>query len=314
LTARPLNPYADISGKRAFRGTLHSHSLSADARVSPAEAKRRFLERGFHFVGLTDHDRRWPQLPWTDADWDASEPGRFIVLRGYEATGPGWHVNVVGHFPQPMPQRAGEGSFVEEALAHDAFVFLNHPAADRIAADTVLAHSQLGRVHGLEVYSGPRATPAEGADWRQGFSEGLWDDLLSAGLRVWGLANPDCHTWDEPQPDGPFNGYNVVFAEDLTAPALMSALKRGCFYATTGIEIDHLCVTSDRIEVVCSGASQVRFIGRGGRVLAVAEGDRGVYDVRGDEGYVRVEIIGSTPVFPGFLEPAHKAWTQPITW
>lgn len=312
MNREAMNPYADLAGKNAYRGTLHSHSVSAHARVSPSEAKRKFLRNGFHFIGLTDHDRRWPEVPWLADEWAQSEPGRFVVLRGYEAGGEGWHVNSIGYFPEPMPTRAGRGPFVREALAAGGFVFLNHPAADGVSARSVLEHDELRRIEGIEVYSGLRASPAGGTDWRRGFSEQVWDELLAAGLRIWSLANPDCHTWDESQPDGPFNGYNVVFAESLTKTAIVSALKAGRFYATTGVEVDYVEANPRRISVACSAACEIRFIGSRGRLLATTAGPEATYEVRGEEAYVRAEVVAREPIFPGFTEPRHKAWLQPL--
>ncbi|MEJ1963680.1 MAG: hypothetical protein WDO56_19815 [Gammaproteobacteria bacterium] len=46
-----------------------------------------------------------------------------------------------------------------------------------------------------------------------------------------------------------------------------------------------------------------RFIGKGGRVLAEVRGHQPHYLIRGDEGYVRADIVDSN---------GNRAWTQPV--
>jgi hypothetical protein len=48
---------------------------------------------------------------------------------------------------------------------------------------------------------------------------------------------------------------------------------------------------------------QVQFIGQGGKVLKTLTTSPAVYDVQGNEGYVRAKVVESNGQF---------AWTQPI--
>ena len=101
----------------------------------------------------------------------------------------------------------------------------------------------------MEIYSGSRARAgSEGnEDGHRGLCTDVWDEALSSGRRLWGFANPDCHSYDADSDDSPLNGYNVVFAESLTEKALMDSLKRGRFYASTGVELEEISVEGDLI-------------------------------------------------------------------
>ena len=62
-------------------------------------------------------------------------------------------------------------------------------------------------------------------------------------------------------------------------------------------------VTGITITAEAASGSSLRFIGRGGQLLKAVNGSSGSYQVRGDEGYVRVEADG---------ENGTKGWSQPF--
>ena len=71
--------------------------------------------------------------------------------------------------------------------------------------------------------------------------EEVWDRLLAAGKRVYGIAVDDAHyfkrPWD-PLAPRPGRGWVVVRAPRLDAAALLASLENGDFYASTGVELD----------------------------------------------------------------------------
>ena len=66
-----------------------------------------------------------------------------------------------------------------------------------------------------------------------------WDDCLSAGRRLTGLAVDDSH-WHH---DWEGLGYVMVRARSLTESAVLRALAAGDFYSSTGPVIEDLRVT-----------------------------------------------------------------------
>lgn len=127
-----------------------------------------------------------------------------------------------------------------------------------------------------------------------------------------GFANPDCHSYDPNSNDSPFNGYNVVFAESLTEEALMNSLKRGRFYASTGIELEEISVEGNLISVNAKNSTKIKFIGNSGVELKLYQGRRGKYEINGSENYVRIELQNDTLCYSGEKTFFQTAWTQPI--
>ena len=96
-------------------------------------------------------------------------------------------------------------------------------------------------------------------------------------------------------------------AARLEARALVEAIERGEFYASTGVELSSY-EASERgvtLDVKADAWSKyrVRFIGRGGRVLEEQTQLPAKYTIRGDEGYVRAHVLESN---------GRQAWTQPV--
>jgi hypothetical protein len=107
---------------------------------------------------------------------------------------------------------------------------------------------------------------------------------------------------------GPGRGWVMVRAPRLEAGALMAALERGDFYASTGVVLDEVNATAKglAIKVQPQGVSKYRiqFIGQGGRVLSEVGDSSASYTFSGDEGYVRAKIIESN---------GRMAWVQPVS-
>jgi hypothetical protein len=140
--------------------------------------------------------------------------------------------------------------------------------------------------------------------------EEVWDRVLSSGRLIYGMAVDDAHyfkrPWDASAPS-PGHGWVFVRAAALEPRALVEALDRGDFYSSTGVVLDRIEVSKSamRIEVHATGSSKyrIRFIGRGGRLLAEAPDRAATYTFAGDEGYVRAKVLESN---------GKVAWTQPV--
>lgn len=129
----------------------------------------------------------------------------------------------------------------------------------------------------------------------------LWDRLLSNGKRLWGFANDDMHIF---QRCG--GAFNMVLATEKNADSIMTAIKRGSFYASTGIFLSSIKVEDSEITIDLSHRhipADFKFIGYNGKVLKTSTGSSANYPCKGDEGYVRVEIR---------REDGSMAWTQPF--
>ena len=134
--------------------------------------------------------------------------------------------------------------------------------------------------------------------------------MLSAGIRIFGVASDDMHQLKQPWASAsarPGQGWVVVRAARLSAESVLSALAAGDFYASTGVELSDVQATAQRLTVTVKEQSfaryTIQFIGQGGRILKEAVASPAQYDITGGEGYVRARILDSN---------GQTAWTQPV--
>ena len=160
----------------------------------------------------------------------------------------------------------------------------------------------------LEVYNGWPGANSEGGPGKHSAEE-IWDNVLSAGRVIFGVATDDAHHYSDYTHTlaNPGRGWVMVQASELTAEAIVDALATGEFYFSTGIELSELEMSEEtvrlKIEQERDYVYETRFIGKDGVILAEAEGLEPSYAPTGDEGYVRVTLRSSYGT---------RAWTQPI--
>jgi len=143
-------------------------------------------------------------------------------------------------------------------------------------------------------------------------TEARWDSVLSRGKLLFGVGDDDSHSYkpeDAENPDmaRPGRAWIWVRADTLSAEAILRALHRGDFYASTGVTLKELKVdpTQYALEITPAGDRRylTEFIGQGGKVLARSTTLRSAYRIVGGEGYVRARITDSS---------GRMAWTQPV--
>ncbi|MEO8449459.1 MAG: hypothetical protein ABI647_06705, partial [Gemmatimonadota bacterium] len=166
----------------------------------------------------------------------------------------------------------------------------------------------------LEIWNGHPLVHNEGGDESAGMEE-IWDALLSAGRRTYGIAVDDAHHFQgefAANRSNPGRGWVVIRANRLDPAELMGNLERGLFYASTGVAISRIDVTTDRValEIIATGDFKytTSFIGDGGRVLARVGGRTPSFDLTAGGvsdsrlTYVRARVDDSG---------GHHAWVQP---
>jgi hypothetical protein len=151
---------------------------------------------------------------------------------------------------------------------------------------------------GLEVYNGHYGIDSALAAGRQPYYADFWDELLSAGHRLWGFANDDFH-----DPGDFDNAFNMVLVDELSPAGVIRAAKAGRCYASTGLLLLGFVVDGTLVKVELSAPCEGRFIGPGGVVLSRSENTTFEYEV-GDEAYVRFEGEGEAGRI--FLQPLFR--------
>jgi hypothetical protein len=317
---------------RWFRGNTHAHTLNSDGDSPPDAVARWYRTHGYQFTFITDHEYN------TDADAltrMVGGPGRFLVLpaqevtqRTADATHPDGvrqaHVNALGvrTLVRPMGERNIANTTIAATYARNIAAIraaggvpqVNHPNfrwSVQLADMLDLPDSTM-----FELWNGhPDVFNLGGADTlgRAALStEALWDSLLTRGKLLFAVADDDSHSFkpedaDNPNLTRPGRGWVMVRADTLELGAILTSLRRGDFYASTGVTLKRYDATTTAIDVEIAPTGDIRylveFVGSGGRVLAKSTTHRGHYDITGSEGYVRVRISDSA---------GRRAWTQPV--
>jgi hypothetical protein len=283
-------------------------------------------------------------------------PGAFLVLQAEEITnssnGKPVHINAV-HVPGTTPIPAvPPGLTVQEiinetmrrALALEKqtgqpiLVHLNHPNFQWGVTADDLARAVEERF--FEVYNGHPSINHLGEAGRPG-DEAIWDlcnairlkELKSAPL--FGLATDDSHQYHGGS-NTPGRGWVMVKATALTGNHLVEAMRRGDFYASSGVMLQdvsydspsrtlHVSVRSEKglsyrihwigTRAACDLTAPHRADTGIGVVLGEETGPEASFVLPADLLYARAVITSSRPhPNPSFEGQFEQAWTQPVGW
>jgi len=298
---------------RWYKGNTHTHTVNSDGDSTPNEVVRWYREHGYQFLVLTDHNFL-TSVAGLQAVHGADE--QFLVVRGEEITDrfgeKPLHINGLDVSDLVTPQG---GNSVTEILQRDVDAIrkaggvphINHPNFRWAITPEELQRVRNNKL--LEIYNGHPQVNNLGGGGVRGLEE-AWDAILSAGTLLYGIAVDDAHTFKDPgNPNvaGPGRGWVMVRAPRLEARALLEAMERGDFYASTGVELSDYEATPTSIRVTVRPTAfskyRIQFIGRGGRLLSEQTEPSATYAIKGDEGYVRARVVESN---------ARMAWTQPV--
>jgi hypothetical protein len=171
-----------------------------------------------------------------------------------------------------------------------------HPAASLL---TLADAESLDAAHAVEVYNALSAWEDRGDSWH------ICDVLLGRGHRLNVYAADDAHF--QPQDPPGCAAWVQVRAESLDPDALLTALKAGHYYSSTGPEIDYIGIDDGEITIRSSPASRVLITGGipGKEVLAgeaLTECTLPL-DYFATSGYVRVTVVDAA---------GNRAWTNPL--
>lgn len=338
LTSHADQP-ASASKLKWYRGNTHAHSLNADGNAPPDAVVRYYRENGYQFVVLTEHEYITDIEP-LNALFAAKE--KFLVMSGQEVTQiliddthpeglRHAHVNAIGLNSVIMPVGSDRGIYYARGMTMSESYLRNIGAIRAAGAIPQINHpngrwsvrpSDLAEITGpflLEIWNGnPKSNNLGGANEKGESSpstEAFWDVVLSQGKTAWGVAADDSHDYKNLHnlySERPGVAWIVVRAAELTPKALMDAMLKGDFYASTGVALKDY--TADRTGITIEIKQPIdprgkddsrfltRFIGKNGTVLAEVPGLNPSYSFRGNEGYVRASILDSN---------GGRGWTQP---
>ena len=298
---------------RWYKGNTHTHTLNSDGDSSPDDVARWYRTHGYQFLVLSDHNF----LTSVDGLNDLlGADERFLLIPGEEVTdqvgGKPLHMN--GLMVQRLVAPQGGATMadaiqrdVDAIRAADGLPHLNHPNFGWAVTAADLKRVERDRL--FEIFNGHPTVNNEGGGGMPGLEE-IWDDILTSGKLLYGLATDDAHHFLDPwdaTAARPGRGWVMVRAPRLDAREIVAALGRGDFYSSTGVTLSDYSASPSEVRVVVKAEGtmrfRVRFIGREGRLLSEATANPAVYKITGSEGYVRAKVIDSN---------GHVAWTQPV--
>ena len=310
---RAMQPRQDRSAWRWYKGNTHTHTLESDGDSSPEDVTRWYKEHGYQFLVLSDHN----VLTAIDTlSRTFAQPESFLLIRGEEVTdrvdGKPLHLNGLNLpslvQPQGGPTMAAALQRNIDAIRTATGVpHVNHPNFGWALTPSDLASAERYRL--FEIHSGhPAVNTLGGGDAPS--MEAVWDRMLTAGKRVYGIAVDDAHyftrPWDATAPR-PGYGWVVVRAPRLEPAAIVQSLEEGEFYASSGIDLAAYNADAERITLRVRPLGDTRYrtrlIGPGGATLDTADGETASFALAGRRGYARVVVTDSN---------GHTAWGQPV--
>ena len=298
---------------RWFKGNTHTHTLNSDGDSTPDEVVRWYRGHGYQFLVLTDHNFL-TSVDGLNALHGADQ--KFLVIKGEEVTdrfaGKPLHINGLDVARTVAPQ--GGQSVVDvlqrnvDAIRKDHGIpHINHPNFGWAITPEELR--QVRNTTLFEIYNGHPQVNNVGGGGVPGLEE-AWDSLLSSGMMIYGIAVDDAHVFRQPgnaDVAGPGRGWVMVRAPRLDPRAIVEALDRGDFYASTGVVLQDVRADAKQLTVSVKPDAwskyRIQFIGKGGRILREATEPSSTYAFSGDEGYVRARVLESN---------GRMAWVQPV--
>lgn len=319
LVAAAAHPAA-ARQQKWYRGNTHTHTTNSDGDSSPYDVANWYRTRGYDFLFITDHDYVTDVAPLNAA---LGSQGRFLVIHGAEITDSFGelpvHVNSLN--PRYLTPHMMGGSVVETMLrnvnavrAAGGLPYVAHPSWRN--AMTAQHLKALPNFSLFEVYNAG-VTYYNHGDGTRPSVEQMWDEVLSTGKPLYGIASDDTHSLTDYNRAPPGRAWVMVRAAALTPDEIVRALARGDFYASNGATILDLKITNaglvvhtEEVEPDCETEddcfpqnSTVDFIGRDGRVLKTTTENPAQYRFAGDELYVRARVTDPNGC---------HAWTQPV--
>jgi len=249
-------------GSRWYRGDLHMHTLLSDSRLTARQLSDLARGAGLDFGIITEHNAL--TTAWCDTP--------LLVIPGVEFTSTRGHWNALGvRFFPVLLHEGGPALQTEEGMeqllrvhgGQGTVCSLNHPLLppwqwrwDDTAVDLFET---------VEILNDPtypdndRATQA---------ALDVWDALWARGQRLWGVGGADVHflPGESHVPGGPpqrvGDPTTCVWAEELSADAILAGIRRGRVYVTRGPRLDPRIEADGR---ACLPGDEVRADGGGER-------------------------------------------------
>lgn len=282
------------AGGRWYKGNTHIHTTRSDGGMTYAQVTELYAAASYDFLVAADHwvvsdVAREPEtagLLWLDG----------IELDGRDETGALYHVVCLGKVAG-ITREMGFGPALEAARQQGALLILAHPQWTGNTFDDALRWP----FDGVEVYN-------HVCRWLNGKGEAgaYWNAMLRRRPNTLTFAVDDAHL--RPEHPGWNGGWIMVNAAECTPEQIVSAIRRGNYYASTGPQIHAIRWDGRQVEVETSAVQFIRLVGPAylGQRLGNFDGRRltgARFTLPTEWSYVYLEIED---------EQGRRAWTNTL--
>lgn len=284
-----------------YKGNLHTHTNNSDGELSPKEVLEGYKKRNYDFLAITDHNKvteveEYSQKNFLILPGIEIDVGKSSLETSYHLVG----INVKREIEISLDSKAWQQMKVQEGIdflrGKGCEVILAHPYWSGLTMEELFSlEGQLG----IEVYN---STCLRGIG--KGLSSIYWDALLAKGKLSWGFAVDDAHF----RHADAYRGWIIVKASALNKESIISSVKKGLFYSSSGPKIKEVNFDGKRVYVHTSPVKTITFIcdNAKGRSIWNEDGKEfceSEFELKGEEKYLRIECIDKN---------GESAWTNPL--
>lgn len=283
----------DCSGNW-YKGCVHVHTTNGSGRLALPEAAAFYADAGYNFICVTD--KRVPidkknlgELPLLVIDG--------MELEGRDDQGTSFHVLALGGvygMANDMPLMKA----MDFIRSQDGILIWAHPRASNNTPDQGARH----KFDGLEVYNHTGQVM-----FGRGSSDYQWDAVLPQQPNLLGIASDDAHFHEMVPAEKA--GWIMVNAPELSESAILSAIRKGNFYSSTGPEYKSIRIEQgNRVVIESSPVVFYRMTGHHGKYKYKGSGKRIpmtsiTFRIPDAQTHIRLEIED---------ESGKIAWSNPL--
>jgi hypothetical protein len=233
LAPQPARTFPVRPGAGWYKGDLHCHTFHSDARGAPETLHAAARQAGLDFLAIADHNtitqRRY---------FHPNSSPDLVFVRAMEITTATGHANVYGvdewiDFRMTKPSDAH--TLAKLVHAKGGLLSINHDKP------TIPWDYDLPRIDCQEVWQ------SHWLAWNWVALE-RYQQRLASGLRISLIGGSDFHQPETLQPEGPFvlaRPTTVLWLDELSEDAVLSAMKAGWGYVTESPKGPHLSITAN---------------------------------------------------------------------
>ena len=288
--AQWYNPYDTHPEATWHKANFHAHSIAwgglTNGHQPAADVRAAYRKMGAEIAGISNY-HAIDSTNATDSTWIPTYEYGYSLSKTHRlALGAG----SVNWLDFPLGATTSQKQLILDRLRPTTgLTAINHPVMRH--GHTVEDLRQLGNYDLIEAMSSYGDSPAE------------WDAALSSGHAAWAIGSDDNH--DITRIDILGRVWTMVLTPSTRTERVLTALKQGRQYAVRGAamhmdnDVRFVRMTGDTVAIALAGAAKrIRFVGDGGRELAVVrDAAEATYVATRADSYVRIEVENAATVF-----------------